>query len=287
MPVNSQPQTAANQTRTAADQPRASIEVSGLRKQFGGFVAVDGIDFKVQEGEIFGFIGPNGSGKSTTIRMLLGLLTPSGGGGTVLGFDIARESEEIRQRIGYMAQKFSLYSDLTAGENISFYAGIYGLRGSLARQRIREALEMVGLVGIDHIPAAALSTGWRQRLGLACALVHRPRLLFLDEPTGGVDPVARREFWDLLYGLAGAGVTVFVTTHYMDEADHCHHLGLINAGRIVAYGTPSQIKERAGARDLEEIFARMVETGGRLAGNGDSAPDFPHGKESFPDREVL
>ncbi len=239
-----------------------AIEVTGLRKQFGSFVAVDGIDFKVEEGEIFGFIGPNGSGKSTTIRMLLGLLTPSAGHGTVLGFDIARDSEDIRQRIGYMAQKFSLYSELTAGENISFYAGIYSLQGALARRRIEEALAMVNLQGVNDIPAAALSTGWRQRLGLACALVHRPRLLFLDEPTGGVDPVARREFWDLLYELASTGVTIFVTTHYMDEADHCHHLGLINAGRLVAYGTPTQIKDQAGARDLEAIFARMVETGG-------------------------
>lgn len=240
----------------------AVIEVRGLRKQFGSFVAVDGIDITVKSGEIFGFIGPNGSGKSTTIRMLLGLLSPSGGGGTVLGYDITRESEAIRQRIGYMAQRFSLYNELTAGENIRFYGGIYGLRGRAAQQRIQEALDMVGLAGIDHIPALALSTGWRQRLGLACALVHRPRLLFLDEPTGGVDPVARREFWDLLYSLADSGVTIFVTTHYMDEANHCHHLGLINAGRIVTYGTPSQVKDRAGARDLEEIFAQLVETGG-------------------------
>lgn len=240
----------------------AAIEARGLRKQFGDFVAVDGIDFTVAAGEIFGFIGPNGSGKSTTIRMLLGLLTPSGGGGSVLGFDIVRDAEAIRQRIGYMAQKFSLYDDLTAGENIRFYAGIYGLRGAAARAHIRDALAMVSLTGIDDIPAASLSTGWRQRLGLACALVHRPRLLFLDEPTGGVDPVARREFWDLLYHLASTGVTIFVTTHYMDEADHCHRLCLINAGRIVASGTPGRIKEQAGARDLEEIFARLVETGG-------------------------
>jgi len=240
----------------------AVIEVSGLRKRFGDFTAVDGVSFQVEQGEIFGFIGPNGSGKSTTIRLLLGLLTPTEGKGTVLGFDTARQSEEIRQRIGYMAQRFSLYDDLTAGENIRFYAGIYGLGGNEAKRRIAEALDLVGLEGIDALPARTLSTGWRQRLGLACALVHRPRLLFLDEPTGGVDPVARREFWDLLYSLADSGVTIFVTTHYMDEADHCNHLCLINAGRIVAYGTPSRIKEQAGARDLEEIFARMVETGG-------------------------
>jgi ABC-2 type transport system ATP-binding protein len=241
------------------------ISVDGLSKHFGDFVAVDRVGFSVSQGEIFGFIGPNGSGKSTTIRMLLGLLTPSAGGGRVLGFDVTRESEAIRQRIGYMSQKFSLYDELTAGENIRFYSGIYGLQGEVARERIREALDLVGLVGIDNIRAAALSTGWRQRLGLACALVHRPRLLFLDEPTGGVDPVARRDFWDLLYSLATTGVTIFVTTHYMDEADHCHHLCLINAGRIVGYGTPREIKERAGARDLEEIFARMVETGGVVA----------------------
>ncbi|MGE5553501.1 MAG: ABC transporter ATP-binding protein [Betaproteobacteria bacterium] len=239
-----------------------AIQVVGLRKHFGDFVAVDGIDFSVQPGEIFGFIGPNGSGKSTTIRMLLGLLTPTAGGGTVLGFDFTRESEAIRQRIGYMAQRFSLYDELTAGENIRFYAGVYGLVGKKAKERIGEVLDLVGLRGIDNLRASALATGWRQRLGLACALVHRPRLLFLDEPTGGVDPVARRDFWDLLYSLATAGVTIFVTTHYMDEADHCHHLCLINAGRIVARGTPSQIKDQAGARDLEEIFARMVESEG-------------------------
>ncbi|MDI3280818.1 MAG: ABC transporter ATP-binding protein, partial [Bacillota bacterium] len=173
---------------------------------FGDFVAVAGIDLTVQQGEIFGFIGPNGSGKSTTIRMLLGLLTPTSGGGTVLGFDITRESEAIRQRIGYMAQRFSLYEELTAGENIRFYAGIYGLSGRAAEARIQEVLDLVGLKGIDNLKAGELSTGWRQRLGLACALVHRPRLLFLDEPTGGVDPVARRDFWDLLYGLASEGV---------------------------------------------------------------------------------
>ncbi|MGE5508785.1 MAG: ABC transporter ATP-binding protein [Chitinophagales bacterium] len=246
-------------------QAGAAIEVRGLRKEFGDFVAVDGVDFTVQEGEIFGFIGPNGSGKSTTIRMLLGLLTPTAGGGRVLGYDLATESEAIRQRIGYMAQKFSLYDELTAGENIRFYAGIYGLKGDLAKARIQEALDLVALAGIEGLRASALSTGWRQRLGLACALVHRPRLLFLDEPTGGVDPVARRDFWDLLYSLTTAGVTIFVTTHYMDEADHCHHLCLINAGRIVGYGTPREIKQRSGARDLEEIFARMVETGGMEA----------------------
>lgn len=240
----------------------AAIEVEGLRKQFGSFVAVDGISFQVEEGEIFGFIGPNGSGKSTTIRMLLGLLTPSGGTGRVLGFDIVREAEAIRQRTGYMAQRFSLYGDLTAGENLQFYAGIYGLWGRRARAHMAEALRLVGLEGIDRIPAAALSAGWRQRLGLACALVHRPRLLILDEPTSGVDPVARREFWDLLYQLAGEGVTVFVTTHYMDEAAHCHHLCLISAGRIVADGTPAAIQARAGARDLEEIFARLAAAGG-------------------------
>ncbi|MGE5623651.1 MAG: ABC transporter ATP-binding protein [Methanocella sp.] len=238
------------------------IRVHGLKKNFGDFVAVAGLDFAVKQGEIFGFIGPNGSGKSTTIRMLLGLLSPTAGGGTVLGYDISRESEAIRRRIGYMAQKFSLYDELTAGENIRFYAGVYGLAGEEAGRRIREALSLVGLSGIERLKTSELATGWRQRLALACALVHRPRLLFLDEPTGGVDPIARRDFWDLLYALASDGVTIFVTTHYMDEADHCHHLCLIHDGRIVTYGTPREIKERAGARDLEEIFARIVETGG-------------------------
>jgi ABC-2 type transport system ATP-binding protein len=238
-----------------------AIVVRGLRKKFGDFVAVDGIDLTIKRGEIFGFIGPNGSGKSTTIKMLLGLLRPTGGTGTVLGFDIKTESERIRQSVGYMAQKFGLYNDLTAGENIRFYASVYGLQTAKAEARIRDTLGLLDIEHIEQLRTKSLSTGWRQRLALACALVHSPQLLILDEPTGGVDPVARREFWHLLYGLAHTGVTVFVTTHYMDEADYCHHLSLINEGRIAADGSPSEIKARSGATNLEDIFSQVVMTG--------------------------
>jgi ABC-2 type transport system ATP-binding protein len=246
----------------SADAGEFAISTTSLRKQFGSFTAVDGIDLRVKKGEIFGFIGPNGSGKSTTIKMLLGLISPTSGDGSVLGYDIKRDTERIRQSVGYMAQKFSLYDDLTAMENARFYSNIYGLMKDEARVHIRRTFDQLGLMGVDDVRAGELATGWRQRLALACALVHSPSLLFLDEPTGGVDPVARREFWNILYGLADEGVTVFVTTHYMDEADYCHHLGLINEGRIAADGTPASIKEDAGAASLDSIFARVVRTGG-------------------------
>jgi len=238
-----------------------AIEVSGLRKRFGDFAAVDGIDLTINRGEILGFIGPNGSGKSTTIKMLLGILRPTEGTGSVLGFDIWNEYEKIRQSVGYMAQKFGLYNDLTAGENIRFYAQVYGLHSEKAERRVRETFQLLDISEIERVRTKELSTGWRQRLALACALVHQPQLLILDEPTGGVDPIARREFWHLLYGLAHSGVTIFVTTHYMDEADYCHHLSLINAGKIAADGSPGAIKERAGASNLEDIFSRVVTTG--------------------------
>jgi ABC-2 type transport system ATP-binding protein len=238
-----------------------AIEVRQLTKKFGDFTAVDGIDLMIRQGEIFGFIGPNGSGKSTTIKMLLGLLHPTAGHASVLGYDIRTGTEEIRHRTGYMAQKFSLYNDLTAGENLSFYANIYGIGSKEAPERIDATLELLGISGISRIVTRELSTGWRQRLALACAIIHRPGLLFLDEPTGGVDPLARREFWHLLYRMAADGVTIFVTTHYMDEADYCHHLALINAGKIVADGTPRSVKKEAGSQSLDEIFARVVSTG--------------------------
>jgi len=240
----------------------AAVNVQGLTKRFGGFTAVDGIDLRVEQGEIFGFVGPNGSGKSTTIRMLIGLLTPSAGQGQVLGLNVVRQAEAIRHHIGYMSQKFSLYDELSAGENLAFYAYIYGLHGAVARQRMDEVLALVELAGIEKTLTQALSTGWKQRLALACALIHAPRLLFLDEPTGGVDPLARRHFWDLLYQLCGQGVTVFVTTHYMDEADYCHHLAFINEGKIIADGPPERLKRNWEAPDLEALFARLVEAQG-------------------------
>ncbi len=218
------------------------ITTHHLTKRFGSFTAVDGVTFEVRRGEIFGFLGPNGSGKTTTIRMLLGLLRPSEGEARVLGFDIRKEPHRIRPRVGYMSQRFSLYNDLTVLENLRFYGRAYGLSNALLQERIAEALEQADLVGREHTLTRELSGGWRQRLALAAAILHRPELLFLDEPTAGVDPVSRRLFWDLLYRLTAQGVTVFVTTHYMDEAEHCHRLALIRRGRILAQGTPDELR---------------------------------------------
>lgn len=219
-----------------------AITTDRLTRRFGSFTAVDEVSFQVARGEVFGFLGPNGSGKTTTIRMLCGLLTPSSGSGRVLDLDIARDQEAIRQRIGYMSQKFSLYGDLTARENLTFYADIYGLPRPERAARIDALTDPAGLRGHDRTLTAELPGGWRQRLALACAIVHRPQVLFLDEPTSGVDPEARREFWDLIYDLADEGVTVFVTTHFMDEAEHCNRIGLMYGGRLVALDTPLALK---------------------------------------------
>ncbi len=214
----------------------------GLTKRFGDFTAVDHVSFTVQAGEVIGYLGPNGSGKTTTIRMLCGVMTPSEGTAEVMGFDINRQPEELKPHIGYMSQKFALYDDLTAGENLEFYAGVYEIPRSEEKTRIQEVLRMAGLEGRSATPARELSGGWRQRLALGCALVHRPPLLFLDEPTSGVDPVARREFWDLIYQLASQGTTVFVTTHYMDEAEHCNRVGFMYRGQLLAFDTPQALK---------------------------------------------
>jgi ABC-type multidrug transport system ATPase subunit len=218
------------------------IEARELSRRFGAVTAVDHVSLDIVEGDIFGFLGPNGSGKTTLIRMLCGLLRPSGGSGSVLGHDITRESEEIKRNIGYMSQQFSLYSDLTVMENLKFYAGIYGIPRRDRKDRIEEVIGIVGIGEYRNRLARMLSGGWKQRLALACALVHRPRLMFLDEPTAGSDPVARRDLWDLLFDLAGSGVTFFVTTHYMDEAERCSHLGYIYYARLMAYGTPNELK---------------------------------------------
>ena len=215
------------------------ILTEGLTRLFGDFVAVDHLTFSVQAGEVVGYLGPNGSGKTTTIRMLLGLLRPNAGMGQVLGFDIVRQAELIRQQVGYMSQKFALYHDLTVWENLQFYAGVYGVSD---RQQIDAVLELVGLSEQAHLMASELSAGWRQRLALGTAVVHRPRLLFLDEPTSGVDPLARRAFWDLIYELVAGGVTALVTTHYMDEAEYCGRVGIMNRGRLLAYDTPAGLK---------------------------------------------
>ena len=227
-----------------------SVVVRDLVKKFGDFVAVDHINLEAQRGEIFGFLGPNGAGKSTTIRMLCGLLHPTSGWATVAGIDVAREPDKVRERIGYMSQKFSLYNDLRVIENLRFFAGMYEVPASVLPERIRWALDMAGLAGRESSLTATLATGWKQRLALGCAVLHRPPILFLDEPTSGVDPISRRQFWELIHEMAGEGVTVFVTTHYMDEAEYCNRLVLIYRGQIVASGSPAELKQRAMKGEL-------------------------------------
>jgi ABC-2 type transport system ATP-binding protein len=239
--------------RTAPAGP--AVVVEDLTRRFGGFTAVDRISFSVPRGEIFGFLGPNGAGKSTTIRMLCGIILPSAGRGTVAGLDIVREAEGIKERIGYMSQRFSLYDDLTVEENIEFYGGIYGVTGPRLAARRRWILEMANLGERSRSLTRELSVGWKQRLALGCAVVHEPEIIFLDEPTSGVDPVSRRSFWDLIYTVAGAGVTVFVTTHYLDEAEHCDRLGMIYGGRLAAIGSPRELKERHVPGTLLEVRA--------------------------------
>ena len=224
------------------NQSEKMVVVENLTKRFGSFIAVDNVSFEARRGEIFGFLGPNGSGKSTTIRILCGLLRPSSGRATVAGIDVARDPEAVRQQIGYMSQKFSLYNDLHVAENLEFFAGMYSVPKKEIPARIAWALKMAGLEGRGQSPTSALAVGWKQRLALGCAVLHRPPILFLDEPTSGVDPVSRRQFWDLIYNMAGEGVTVFVTTHYMDEAEYCNRLVLLDRGCIVAMGTPTELK---------------------------------------------
>jgi ABC-2 type transport system ATP-binding protein len=230
-----------------------AVEMENLTRKFGDFTAVDQVTLRIEPGEVFGFLGPNGSGKTTTIRMLCGLLTPTSGMGRVLGLDIGRESEAIKARIGYMSQKFSLYSDLTVQENLQFYADVYGIRRGERSARIAELIAMAGLSGRERELTSNLSGGWKQRLALASSIIHRPRMLFLDEPTGGVDPEARRAFWELIYELAQGGVTVFVTTHYMDEAEHCNRIGLMYGGKLVALDTPIGLKRSAIEGEVLEI----------------------------------
>lgn len=234
------------------------ISVENLTRRFGEFLAVDHVSFEVQAGEVIGYLGPNGCGKTTTIRMLLGLLAPSEGRATVLGFDAFTQSEQVRARAGYMSQKFAIYDDLTVLENLTFYGGVYGIRD---KERIGRTLDLVGLRGHDSTLTRSLSSGWRQRLALGIALVHEPKLLFLDEPTSGVDPTARRAFWDLIYELAEGGVTVLVTTHYMDEAEYCERVGIMRAGRLLAMDTPSNLKRDIIPGDVWEVFAEPLQDG--------------------------
>ena len=230
-----------------------TIQVKDLVKKFGDFTAVNTISFEIHKGEIYGFLGPNGSGKTTTIRMMLGLIPPTSGEIEVLSLPIDGQNREILPRIGYMSQQFSLYSDLTVNQNLVFYGQAYGIQPTEMKERIKEAVTMAGLEGYEDAPTKDLSGGWRQRLALSAAILHHPEVLFLDEPTAGVDPISRREFWDLLYKLVANGITVFITTHYMDEAEHCHRLAFIQRGEIIARGSPSEIKKQTMPGKVLEV----------------------------------
>jgi ABC-2 type transport system ATP-binding protein len=221
-----------------------AIETFDLSRHFGSFVAVDKVNFYVPKGEIFGLLGPNGAGKTTTIRMLCGIIRPSSGNGTVLGFDIRKDAEEIKKNIGYMSQKFSLYDDLTASENLNFYASIYGVPKSDRNKRIQDLIDQSGLRGVEKELTSSLSGAWRQRLALACAIAHKPPMLFLDEATAGVDPVSRREFWDLIYEMASTGTSILATTHYMDEAEYCNTIGMMYEGQMIALASPDGLKDK-------------------------------------------
>jgi ABC-2 type transport system ATP-binding protein len=236
-----------------------SIEVSGLTKKFGAFTAVDAVSFDVRSGEIFGFLGPNGAGKTTTIKMLTGLLAPTSGNAVVAGVDVVTNARALSRSIGYMSQAFSLYGDLTVGENIELFAGLYGVTGERFERRRDWVLQMAGLVGKHDRVTADLPLGWKQRLALGCAVLHEPPVLFLDEPTSGVDPIARRAFWDLIYSLAAAGTAVLVSTHYMEEAEYCHRLILMNRGNVIAEGTPGELRSSFG----EPLYELQVSNAAR------------------------
>jgi len=240
---------------------QAAVETHDLTRRFGSVTAVEKLTLRIATGEVFGLLGPNGSGKTTTIRMLCGLLEPSEGGASVAGIDVTVAPERIKQRIGYMSQKFGLYEDLTVAENLDFYAGIYGLTGAARRERLRQVIEFIGLGTRLGQLAAELSGGWKQRLALGCALLHRPPVLFLDEPTAGVDPAARRNFWRAIHELARQGTTVLVTTHYMDEAERCGRLAMLSGGRLIALGTPAEVAAQVGGggTTLEDAFIILQE----------------------------
>ena len=239
------------------------VETRGLTRRFGPVTAVRELTLRIERGEVFGLLGPNGSGKTTTIRMLCGILEPSAGSATVAGIDVAAAPEQVRQRIGYMSQQFGLYEDLTAGENLTFYAAIYGLTGDARRARVAEVVAFLEIGARLRQLAGELSGGWKQRLALGCALLHGPAVLFLDEPTAGVDPAARRRFWGAIHDLAAHGTTVLVTTHYMDEAERCQRLAMLSGGRLIALGTPAEVAAQVGGRTLEDAFVILQERGER------------------------
>jgi ABC-2 type transport system ATP-binding protein len=239
----------------AAPSSEAAIDVRGLSRTFGSFVAVKDLSFSVKQGEIFGFLGANGAGKSTTIRMMCGLLKPTSGTALIGGIDVSRNPEGVKRTIGYMSQKFSLYEALTVDQNIRFFGGIYGIAGERLESRRKFVIEMAGLSGREDTLTRDLPGGWRQRLALGCAILHEPKIVFLDEPTGGVDPLSRRRFWDLIGGLSRQGVTVLVTTHYLDEAEHCHRIAIIQAGQLAALGTATELKQTFADRPIVEIHA--------------------------------
>jgi ABC-2 type transport system ATP-binding protein len=236
-----------------------TIEINGLTKRFGKFTAVDHISFNVEHGKIFGFLGPNGSGKSTTIKMICGVIQATEGSAKVLGYDTRTQNENVKKNIGYMSQKFSLYEDLTVDENLDFYAGIYGLNKKDRDERKKGIIALAGLMGREKVLTKVLSGGWKQRLALGCALIHQPKLLVLDEPTAGVDPVSRRTFWDIIHKLSSMGITILVTTHYMDEAESCDELAFIFNGKIIQIGEPKQLIEKEGVKNLEDVFIKYVE----------------------------
>ena len=234
------------------------IDAKGLTKQFGDFIATNHITFQVHEGEIFGFLGANGAGKTTAMRMLCGLSQPSDGSATVAGYDVAKQHEQVKRHIGYMSQKFSLYDDLTVAENLTLFGGIYGMKRSAIKERIDKVLEELGFKDERNTMVASLPLGWKQKLAFSLAIFHDPQIVFLDEPTGGVDPITRRQFWELIYRAADRGITVFVTTHYMDEAEYCDRISIMVDGKISALGTPDELKERFHQPDMDHVFTYLA-----------------------------
>jgi ABC-2 type transport system ATP-binding protein len=236
-----------------------AVETHALRKVFGPIVALEGLDLTIARGEVFGLLGPNGSGKTTTIRILTGLMTPTAGSATLVGYDVVLEAELLRRRIGYMSQKYGLYDDLTVHENVTFYAGLYGLTNPQRKEQVRAQLAAFQLDARARQLAGTLSGGWKQRLALACATTHRPDIIFLDEPTAGVDPASRRLFWERIYSLSDGGTTILVTTHYMDEAERCERLAFLSRGHLIALGTPADITARFGTKSVEDVFIKLQE----------------------------